>query len=463
MWYREIAWIEPLEVARRLADWPDLVWLDSAMPHVQLGRYSAVAADPFATFAVEDGRASWNGDPLPDPPLAALRACLALFPIEADATKPPLLPGAFGALTYEFGWALDRGPGRSPRPEGRTAVFGFYDTVVCFDHAQRRCWIAASGWSMSPHADRETLAAARQAAFASKLEGATTLTPVPPVALHWRAEVSPEAYRDGIATVQEYIRAGDIYQANIAQRFSACVPPGTDSLGLYQQLRAANPAPFAAYLRCGAATVLSSSPERLLRLRGSSVESRPIKGTVRRSPDPVEDAAAGQALLSSDKDRAENVMIVDLLRNDLARVCEPASVRVPVLCGLETYAGVHHLVSVVNGELRTGLDALDLIGATFPGGSITGAPKLRAMEIIAEVEGKPRGLYCGAIGMLGFDGSLDLNIAIRTVVLEDGMATVQAGGGITVLSDAEAEYQETLAKAQRVFDAFAPNTTRASA
>ena len=454
MWTREIAWIEPIEAAARLADLPGLSLLDSAMQHHALGRYSTLAADPFGLFHVEDGQAFWNDAAVSGPPLHALREQLAHYRCDRVAGLPPFQGGAIGVLSYEFGWALDHGPTLRRQPAGRTVHLSFYDTVVSFDHEQRRCWIVASGWPAPSIGSRQRRADTRMASFLARL----AQPPAPPqaaTALGWTPDMTPIMYRAAVERVKELIRAGDIYQANIAQRFSAAVPSGADSLQLYRQLRAANPAPFAAYLRCGATTVLSSSPERLVRSVKGAVETRPIKGTVRRVADAVADAAAAQGLLASDKDRAENVMIVDLLRNDLARVCTPASVQVPVLCGLETYAGLHHLVSVVTGALRDGLDALDLIGAIFPGGSITGAPKLRAMEIIAEIEGRPRGVYCGAIGAIGFDGDMDFNIAIRTIVIEDGMATFQTGGGITILSDPNAEYEETMTKAQRMFAAFA--------
>ncbi len=462
MWCREIDWVEPSLAAGLLSGQPGLVWLDSAMPHPHLGRTSLVAADPFGTFRVLDGQAYWDNERLHGHPLQALRRRLALYPVEARADAPPIAPGAIGAFTYEFGWLLDDSPGRT-RSDGETARFGFYDTVIVFDHRARRCRIVASGWPAEETGARELRARARSSTFAEQLAQRAPTAAAPRTVLHWHATSPPGAYLAGVETVKEHIRAGDIYQANIAQRFTAAVPRDSDDLRLYDQLRSANPAPFAAFLRCGSKTILSSSPERLLRLRDRIVESRPIKGTARRAFDLEADAAAARALLASEKDRAENVMIVDLLRNDLARVCEPASVRVPTLCGLESYAGVHHLVSAVTGELRPGLDALDLVQAAFPGGSITGAPKLRAMEIIAAVESDGRGIYCGAIGFIGFDGGLDLNIAIRTIVVEDGKAMLQVGGGITLLSDARAEYGETLTKAQRIFQAFAPMAAEAPA
>jgi para-aminobenzoate synthetase component 1 len=272
----------------------------------------------------------------------------------------------------------------------------------------------------------------------------------------WQSNFTREAYEHAIARTVEYILAGDIFQANITQMFEAAIPDGFDPLAFYRVLRLRNPATFAAFMDYGGVQVASSSPERLLRYDGATVEARPIKGTRRRDGDPARDAALIADLTSSRKDRAENVMIVDLLRNDLSRVSKPGTVKVPVLCGLETYANVHHLVSVITSELKDGHGVGELIGATFPGGSITGAPKIRAMEIIAEIEQRPRGVYCGAIGYIGFNGRTDLNIAIRTAQFAGGMARVQGGGGITARSNPAAEYEESLTKIRRIMEAFAP-------
>jgi para-aminobenzoate synthetase component 1 len=232
------------------------------------------------------------------------------------------------------------------------------------------------------------------------------------------------------------------------------MPPGLDAWGLYRRLRARNPAPFAAYLDTGEAQIVSASPERFLELRGRRVETRPIKGTRPRGASPEEDRRLGKELSASGKDRAENVMIVDLLRNDLSRVCRDHSVLTPEICALESFATVHHLVSTVTGELRPGLDAVDLLRATFPGGSITGAPKIRAMEIIAELEPTRRGPYCGAIGWLGADGWMDTSITIRTFAIKDGQVAFQAGGGIVADSEPAAEYEEALAKARALIEAL---------
>jgi para-aminobenzoate synthetase component I len=257
-----------------------------------------------------------------------------------------------------------------------------------------------------------------------------------------------------ICEVIERILAGDIFQANLAQRFEAPVPMGFDHFGFYSQLRKLNAAPFAAYLDHDDFVIASASPERFLQVENGRVETRPIKGTRRRFADPVLDALQARALTESRKDRAENVMIVDLLRNDLSKVCVPGSVQVPQLCGLETFASVHHLVSTVTGRLREGQGAVDLLAAAFPGGSITGAPKVRAMEIITEMERYARGPYCGAIGYIGFDGRMDTSIVIRTASFRAGTCVVQAGGGIVTASDPAAEYDETLDKARAIFAAF---------
>lgn len=260
-------------------------------------------------------------------------------------------------------------------------------------------------------------------------------------------------YLRAVERVREYIFAGDIFQANLSQRFEA--PLDESPWSLYRRLRSRNAAPFAAFLELPDASVLSASPERFLRVDASGhVETRPIKGTRPRGLGPEHDAALGQALTESAKDRSENLMIVDLLRNDLSRVCAPGSVHVPELFALERYATVHHLVSTVVGDLSPGADALALLTAAFPGGSITGAPKLRAMEIIAELEPSQRAVYCGSIGYLSVTGELDTSIAIRTAVVRDGRVYFNAGGGIVADSDPEQEYRETLDKARGIIDAL---------
>lgn len=455
LWNCELVWREPLEVARLLADRPGFAFLDSAMFEPKLGRYSFIGLEPFGLFTAVGGRAAWNGAALVGAPQGILRDLLERFALRADPELPPFQGGVIGAIPYEFGWEFDglRG-GQRLIPQDEPVVLGFYDVVLAFDHLLRRAYILSSGLPAA--------GAARAAHAEARIEHVLKLierprrTPAdaPPPIRGWRSNFTAAAYHQAIEAVQAHIFAGDIYQANIAQRFSAHLPSDFSAFAFYEKLRAANPAPFAAYLNLGDTVIASSSPELLLRKRGQAIETRPIKGTINRSPDPAKDARRAEALTRSEKDRAENIMIVDLLRNDLSRVSEPRSVEVPILCGLESYANVHHLVSVVTSELAADKDSLDLIAATFPGGSVTGAPKRRAMEVIDAIERVSRGYYCGSILYMGFDGTMDMNIAIRTAVLKPGFASLHAGGGITILSDPVAEYTETEVKVKRLFEAF---------
>ncbi|MEF2550759.1 aminodeoxychorismate synthase component I [Aurantimonas sp. A2-1-M11] len=459
MVYDEIAPLAPEIAAARLRPLGGLAYLDSAMRHETLGRYSYVAAAPFAAFTVDGEGAMLDDRRLEGAPLAALDAVLAQHRQPTVPGLPPFQGGAVGFIGYEFARHLERLTAPADLDPAQPSLrFDLYDTVLACDLAEDRAFLI--GARRAGETD-DGSARARIARFRAALEREA---PPPgigarPGGLDWRSNFFADDYRAAIQRVRDYILAGDIYQANVAQTFRAALPDDFDPFGLYLRLRRTNAAPFGAYLEHDGLAIASSSPERFLKRDGDMVETRPIKGTAKRSPDPVEDRALAEALLASEKDRAENVMIVDLLRNDISRVCTASSVEVPVLCGLESYASVHHLVSVVTGQLRPGTTAGDLIGATFPGGSITGAPKIRAMDIITEIENTARGPYCGAIGYLGFDGAMDLNIAIRTVSFARGMARLSAGGGITVLSDPAAEYEETFTKATRVFAAFEADDT----
>lgn len=455
----EIGWRDPFDVAKALADVPGFAFLDSALFHRKLGRYSFIGINPFGTFTVTDGRAAWNGETLDAPPLEALRGLLRQYSLVADPALPPFQGGVIGAIPYEFGWQLEILRAQDHVVEAEPVHLAFYDLILAFDQLERRFFIMSSGFPEEGE-KRESRAAARieeALALIDRPRESSKACPVNAVfpSESWRSNFTASSYHAAIEKVRAHIFAGDIYQANIAQRFEADLPEDFSGFAFYERLRQVNPAPFGAYLSFADTIIASSSPELLLRKRGIIVEARPIKGTAARSRDLREDVHRSEALLASAKDRSENIMIVDLLRNDLSLVCRPHSVEVPVLCGLESYANVHHLVSVVTGELGEGCDESDLIAAAFPGGSITGAPKRRAMEIIEAVEQTPRGYYCGTILYIGFDGTTDMNIAIRTVVLKPGKARFHAGGGITWLSDPAAEYAETYDKAQRIFDAFA--------
>lgn len=462
MHVREIPWLEPVEAAERLRPLGGLGFLDSAMRHDQLGRYSYVAADPFGKLIVQNGVASWNGGALDTPPLDAISHYLDLYRLEDQPGLPPFQGGAIGYFSYEFGRLLERLPKPDAPAHGSMpdAVWYFYDVVLTFDHQAGKAWLVSSGLPEADDKRRAKKSHERSELFSGYLQQEFGDAPSQsesdsriPRAL-WRSNFERSPYMRAVAKVVEYILDGDIFQANIAQRFIADLPIAFDKWQFYKALRKRNAATFAAYLDHGDTVIASSSPERFLSVRSDQVETRPIKGTVPRSQDPKEDKDLADLLLKSEKDRAENLMIVDLMRNDLSRVCRPHSVLTPVLCGLESYASVHHLVSVVTGRLAEGKSLMDLIRAAFPGGSITGAPKLRAMEIITEIEHEARGIYCGSIGFIGFNGNFDSNIGIRTVLFQGGKAVFQAGGGITALSDPAAEYQETLDKAARIFTVF---------
>jgi para-aminobenzoate synthetase component 1 len=443
----EIDSCDPPAAAYALRDLPFLTFLDSAMADRKLGRYSFVAADPFARFEALEAGKDW---------VSRLKSILSAHRTASLPGLPPFQGGAAGLFSYELGRSLER----LPKPAVDYLGFpdlslGLYDVVVGFDAIDRRGFILSTGFpEMEPPARRRR-AIERGRWFEARLRRAPFVPAAGNVPLDgWTSNFTKVSYERMVREVIERILSGDIFQANVAQRFEAPVPPDFDHFGFYRRLRKLNPAPFAAYLDHADFVIASASPERFLRVEGDRVETRPIKGTRRRFADTVLDALQARALTESRKDRAENVMIVDLLRNDLSKVCVPGSVQVPRLCGLETYASVHHLVSSVVGRLTDGQGAADVLAAAFPGGSVTGAPKVRAMEIITEMEGHARGPYCGAIGYIGFDGTMDTSIVIRTASFRGDTCVVQAGGGIVTASDPAAEYDETLDKARAMFEAF---------
>jgi para-aminobenzoate synthetase component 1 len=458
---------DPMAIAGRLRPLPRFAFLDSALAGAALGRHAFLAADPFGAFSVKDGRMFWNGEEIASRPgnqrslgrraLAELGRRLALYRQESVVGLPPFQGGAIGHVAYEFGRLLEHLPSAPVPTDGIAELeMHFYDVVIAFDLIDGRAFLISTGWP-EPEADRrERRARERAEQFVALIKGPAPAEE-PFVGLAdpvFSANLDRDGYEAAVVRTRDYILAGDIFQANIARRIEVDLPTGFDAWGYYRALRAANPAPFAAFIDHGNVQIASSSPERLIEVRGCHVETRPIKGTAPRAADPLEDAARAAALAASEKDRAENVMIVDLLRSDLSAVCKPHMVKVPNLCEVETYASLHHLVSTVTGELAEGRTAVDALAAVFPGGSITGAPKIRAMEIIAELERVPRDIYCGAVGYLGFDGSADFNIAIRTATFAGNGASLGAGCGITLLSDPAAEFEEAELKAQRLIDAF---------
>ncbi len=400
---REIPYRDPLELFAVVAGDRHAALLHSAADDGR-GRHSLIALEPFGVLTGHDGATALDGRGVPGSPFDALRRALGRHRSRHLPGLPPLQGGAVGYLGYELARHLERVPlapaGADDPPE---AALLLCDVVVCLDNRARRAFVVSSGLPETGAARRGERARARLDHVAARLADAPALGPPPAPA---RAPAidstfTRAAYERGVRRVIDYILAGDVFQANLSQRFSTALPPGLSPYDLFRRLQAANPAPFGAYLKIDDLVVASSSPERFLLLRDGHVETRPIKGTRPRGDTPDADESLARELAGSVKDRAENVMIVDLMRNDLSRVCRDGSVAVPQLCAVERFATVMHLVSSVTGELRPGLGAVDLLEACFPGGSITGAPKIRAMEIIAELEPTRRGPYCGAIGHVG--------------------------------------------------------------
>lgn len=456
--------LRPEEAFAAFADEPHVVFFDSALRDATLGRYSYVAADPIA----------WRVDPADgSPALSAWRDRLSRWPARRVPGLPPWQGGDAGVLGYEIGRSLER----LPRPawdefKQPALAVGTYDTVIAFDHEADRCWAISHGVPEPAGTPQRERAERRLAWLLGKLANGPAPTRLSNPSSLSREQLAPshatpygrgvvsdfsrEGYLRAVERVVEHLRAGDAFQVNLSQRLLAEAPD--DPVDLYLRLRDRNPAPFAGYVDGGDWLVASASPERFLRVDERVVETRPIKGTRPLTGDDAVDAAVGEQLRSSEKDRAENVMIVDLLRSDLSRVCTDESVDVPTLFGLERYRHVQHLVSVVTGRLREECGVAELLAATLPGGSITGAPKVRAQEIIAALEPTARGAYCGSLVWVGFPDehgrqAMDSSVLIRTLTASRGWVQAPVGGGVVVQSDPVAEYDETWHKAAGLIDA----------
>jgi para-aminobenzoate synthetase component I len=420
-----------------IADLPWAVWLDSA----GRGRYDILCARPIATLVTHGGETvitDANGEHRSNAdPFDLLREQLG-----ATTGSLPHIPFAGGAAGY-WGYDLARRLTTLPQiaqdaehlPE---MAVGIYDWAVVIDHQQQTAQLVSHRRTPETEQVLPQILDRLQRADQTLPDGFRVRGGI-------RSNLELDDYQQAFDAVQRYLHEGDCYQVNLARRYAT--DASGDALQAYLELRRLSPAPYSAFLDLPHAQILSASPECFLQVRDGQVETRPIKGTRPRLADPAADARIAKDLRSHAKDRAENLMIVDLLRNDLGKSCIPGSVSVPRLFDLESYANVHHLVSTVTGQLASGQDALALLRNCFPGGSITGAPKLRAMEIIEQLEPHRRGVYCGAIGYAGFDGNMDTNIAIRTLVYADGEIRFWAGGGIVADSVMADEYQETLDKA----------------
>lgn len=452
-------------------DKPFSFFLDSGMAPRRLGRYSFMGSEPFLimrsrdtdiTLIRREGETHVQGNPFD-----VLGELLQEYKLDGNPTALPFVGGAVGYLSYDLGHFIEKLPSKAvddlQLPE---CYLAFYDAAAIFDNLNGRAYFSSTGFPETGSNGK-----AKAEARLEEMKKMVAQAPLPENNKSTQGEEKPsyldqtagkqvnlrsnfthERYLEAVKRARDYIIAGDIFQVNLSQRFEADMPLPTYEL--YCRLRKINPAPFASYLNFDRVTVVGASPERFLRLSGDRVETRPIKGTRPRGKDPSGDKALALELINSFKDKAEHVMIVDLERNDIGRVCRFGTVRVSELMALEKYATVFHLTSTVEGRLRPGKNAIDLLKATFPGGSISGAPKVRAMEIIDELEPTRRSVYTGSIGYLGFDGGLDLNIVIRTILVKDGKAYFQVGGAVVYDSDPEAEYVETLDKARALIQAL---------
>ena len=453
----EISFVEPHVLFAAFADEPFALLLDSATAGPKNdsevhGRWSFIALDPFETFIVTD-RTATN----PFDQLKLKLQSMALPPLQGDA--PPFTGGAAGYFSYDLAHYLENLP-PSGKPfaiddqQSPDMALGFYDTIAAFDMKTQRAFIVSNGLPETTSHMRSARVGARSDQLRKRFNQAKPSLTHAVETQAIQANMPRNEYEASVGRIISYIHAGDIFQANFTQRFEARLDASDTPYGLYLRLRDVSPAPFSSFFNFGEGSLVSSSPERFLFNKNGEVETKPIKGTRPRGKTKADDHRLATELLASEKDRAENVMIVDLLRNDLSRTCADHSVIVEKLCALESFANVHHLVSTVRGRLREGMTHVDLLVNAFPGGSITGAPKLRAMEIIAELEPTTRGPYCGAIGYLGFDGTMDTSIAIRTMIVKNGKVTFQAGGGITAESVPAAEYEESMAKAHGMAQAM---------
>jgi para-aminobenzoate synthetase component 1 len=455
--------LSPLDTFELFHDEPFCFFLDSGMDHHKLGRYSFIGSNPFLVVSSRGIECAVHQDLektcLTGNPFDILGQFLERYRLDSYDMPVPFAGGAVGYLSYDLCHFIERLPTTAvddlKLPE---CYFGFYDTVLAFDNLQDKAYIISTGFPELEETPRLVRAKRRLNEVKKELKNgvrAATVTPACAAAGTLRGGFTHEEYVAAVEKARQYIIAGDIFEVNLSQRFETRLTLGPYEL--YRRLRQINPAPFACYLGFDKAKIVSASPERFLRVRGDWVETRPIKGTRARGQTPEEDQALARELLNSAKDRAENIMIVDLERNDLGRVCRYGTVKVTELAILEVFPTVFHLTSTVEGRLREGKNIIDLLKATFPGGSITGAPKVRSMEIIDELEPTRRSVYTGSIGYLSFDGNMDLNIVIRTFIIKDGKAYFQVGGAVVYDSDPEAEYRETLDKARALIDAL--NTT----
>ncbi|MBI1876001.1 MAG: anthranilate synthase component I [Acidobacteria bacterium] len=457
--------LTPVSAFLKIAEHSDYAFLlESVEGGEQVARYSFLGKDPFLILRARDGKTiidrAGQTTEADEPFIAALRRLMADFRSPFVPGLPRFTGGAVGYVGYDAVPWFESVTLQTPGPETSSptedlAGFMLFDTVLAFDHVQHRILIIANA-RISADDDLQALyqfACAKIQFLERELDRALSHADAPSAPpLEVRSNTTREAFEQKVRTAKEYIAAGDIYQVVLSQRFEAEVV--TEPFTVYRALRHVNPSPYMFFIRMGDLSMIGASPEMLVRVEGRRMETHPIAGTRPRGHTEDEDQRLADELKANEKERAEHVMLVDLGRNDLGRVGEYGSVRVPQFMALEKYSHVMHLVSIVEGRLAEGHDRLDALAACFPAGTVSGAPKVRAMEIIAELEPARRGIYAGAVGYLDFAGNLDCCITIRTIVMVNGRAYVQAGAGIVADSNPAAEYEETRDKARALVRAL---------
>ena len=451
--FKELSYLEAITFSGALGQYNNVVFFNSARVDNKLGRYSFIALDPFeiVRYSEDDERDVF----------AELNRKLNSYVLADLPELPPFQGGLAGYLSYDLVRDLEVLPTQATADIAYPKlILGCYALVVSVDHIEQKAWVISSGLPELEDAKRHVRAQARLQWLLAEIKNSPARHDDDEAVIDADDIVSNFTQADYIAAVSKvinYIKDGDVFEVNIAQRFKCALPAGLTPFQLYRRICAKNPAPFASYMRFDELAIMSSSPERFLKVTDDLVETRPIKGTIKRSDNKETDQLLGQQLMMSEKNCAENAMIVDLMRNDLSRVCMPHSVQVPQFCQLESYQNVHHLVSVVTGRLRAECNRIDLLKATLAGGSITGAPKIRAMEIIDELEPTKRGPYCGNAIYLGFNGAMDSSILIRSYVISHDTITFQGGGAVVLDSDPAQEYEETFIKVRMLMAALMEN------
>lgn len=458
--YQEQPYLEPQKVFDFVCDFQGSILLHSSMLHTHYGRFSFIVINPVEVYTEDNIN-------------IAIEKWKNLFKSNVqncDLDFVPFTGGLVGFLSYELHKELEPSVTKNSKKSLNISkiensdipnyLFGLYNQIIAFDHYQQKCYLIVAkikNYNLNYNLqlqnllkiyNKATILTSAQSSIITRCDKKSTKLD------RLKSNFTKSEYTQIVDKAIKYITEGDIFEVNLSQCYSTNFNVNYSCKSLYSRLSKINSAPFTAYLNCGDLRILSASPERFLSVRKGVVEARPIKGTINRSLVAHEDANLKKKLLNSQKDVAENIMIVDLMRSDLSKICTPDSVNVSQLCEVESFTNVHHLVSVINGKLKANKTIFDIISAVFPSGSITGAPKIRAMQIIEELERLPRGVYCGSIGYFGFNGNVDLSVAIRTIVQKGNKISFGVGGAVTLNSDSIGEYNESVLKGQKLMEAL---------